>query len=117
MSDNDDHRAPDPPDPDRRGREAYRVPAVVAAVRILDALAGLDAAGASLSQIARMTGRSKSTVFNLLATLEAEGLVAREPAGRHYVLGARLMPLGTAAGRAAHRRPGPELDAEGAPVS
>ncbi len=83
------------------GGEAYRVPAVVGAIRALDALAALDGAGASLSDVARAIGRSKSTVFNLLTTLQAEGLVTRDPATRRYHLGARLIPLGQAAAREA----------------
>ena len=79
----------------------YRVPAVVAAIGALDALAGLNGAGASLSELARMIGRSKSTVFNLLSTLEAEGLVSRDDDTRRYHLGARLIPLGAAAAREA----------------
>ena len=81
--------------------EAYRVPAVVAAIRILDVLAAQNGQGASLSEIARSIERSKSTVFNVLSTLEAEGLVARHPASRRYHLGSRLVPLGAAAARAA----------------
>jgi DNA-binding IclR family transcriptional regulator len=81
--------------------EGYRVPAVVAAVRALDALAGLNGAGASLSELARLIDRSKSTVFNLLSTLESEGLVSRDAATRRYHLGARLIPLGSAAAREA----------------
>lgn len=78
---------------------AYQVPAVVGAVRALDALAALDGEGATLSEIARAIERSKSTVFNLMATLEVEGLVVRDPATRRYHLGARLVPLGAAAAR------------------
>jgi IclR family acetate operon transcriptional repressor len=77
----------------------YRVPAVVGAVRALDALAALSGAGASLSEVARTIGRSKSTVFNLLHTLEDEGLVFRDPGTHRYHLGARLVPLGAAAAR------------------
>lgn len=79
----------------------YRVPAVVAAVRALDALAALNGAGATLSEVARTIERSKSTVFNLLVTLEDEGLVFRDPGTRRYHLGARLVPLGAAAAREA----------------
>ncbi|HSJ73464.1 MAG TPA: IclR family transcriptional regulator [Miltoncostaeaceae bacterium] len=79
----------------------YRVPAVVGAVRALDALAALSGAGATLSEVARAIGRSKSTVFNLLRTLEDEGLVFRDPGTHRYHLGARLVPLGAAAAREA----------------
>ena len=77
----------------------YRVPAVVGAVRALEALAGLSGAGATLSEVARTIGRSKSTVFNLLHTLEDEGLVVRDPGTSRDHLGARLVPLGAAAAR------------------
>jgi IclR family acetate operon transcriptional repressor len=80
---------------------AYRVPAVVGAVRALDALASLSGTGATLSEVARAIGRSKSTVFNLLGTLEDEGLVYRDADTRRYHLGARLVPLGAAAAREA----------------
>ncbi len=83
----------------------YRVPAVVGAVRALDALAGLGGAGATLSEVARTIGRSKSTVFNLLHTLEDEGLVFRDAATHRYHLGARLVPLGAAAAREARPLP------------
>ena len=85
----------------RAPAKGYRVPAVVSAIRVLDALAGLNGAGAPLSELARMIDRSKSTVFNLLSTLEAEGLVSRDAATRRYHLGARLIPLGSAAAREA----------------
>ena len=74
---------------------------MVGAVRALDALAALDGTGATLSEIARAIERSKSTVFNLMGTLEVEGLVVRDPTTRRYHLGARLVPLGAAAAREA----------------
>jgi IclR family acetate operon transcriptional repressor len=79
--------------------QRYRVPAVMAAIDVLDALARQGAAGATLAELVRATGRSKSTMHNLLGTLEAEGFVGREPGGRRFRLGARLVELGAAAAR------------------
>jgi DNA-binding IclR family transcriptional regulator len=72
---------------------------VVAAIDVLDALARQGSTGATLAELVRTTGRSKSTLHNLLATLETEGFVGREPGGRRFRLGARLVELGTAAAR------------------
>jgi IclR family transcriptional regulator, acetate operon repressor len=79
--------------------ERYRVPAVMAAIDILDALARQGTAGATLAELVRLTGRSKSTLHNLLATLEGEGFVGREQGERRFRLGARLVELGAAAAR------------------
>lgn len=78
---------------------AYRVPAVVAAAELLRALAAAGASGATLSELARTTGRSKSSVHNLLATLCDEALVARLHDTRRFHLGPALVPLGAAAVR------------------
>jgi IclR family acetate operon transcriptional repressor len=77
----------------------YRVPAVSATVRILSQLAAADGAGASQAELARETGISKSTIHNLLGTLEEAGYVRRSAATRRYQLGGALIPLGTAAAR------------------
>jgi len=79
--------------------DGYRVPAVVATSRIFTVLAELDGVGATLSEISRSIGRPKSSVFNLLSTLQAEGLVVSDPDSRRYHLGPRLIPLGAAAAR------------------
>ncbi|MGD9694296.1 MAG: IclR family transcriptional regulator [Thermoleophilia bacterium] len=81
--------------------EPYRVPAVVSAIRALEVLEGLNGTGASLSEIARRIDRSKSTVFNLLTTLESEGFLYRDPVSLWFHLGPRLIPLGAAAAREA----------------
>lgn len=79
--------------------ERYLVPAVVAAGRLLTALAQADGDSPTQAELARDLGLSKSTAHNLLATLEQLGLVQRDPASRRYRLGAALVPLGQAAAR------------------
>jgi len=74
----------------------YRVQSVDRAVDLLEILAGADADGLALAQIADALGTSKSTAFALLKTLTARGLVA--PMGtkktRRYRLGLALARLG-----------------------
>ena len=58
---------------------------------ILDSIAG-DAAGATLSDLARITGSPKTSLVGLLAGLCAEGCLLRDGAGR-YALGPRIHAL------------------------
>jgi IclR family transcriptional regulator, acetate operon repressor len=75
----------------------YKVPAVSSAIRILGELAQVDGNGASQSDLVRETGISKSTMHNLLATLESGGFVRRSSSTGRYQLGGALIPLGAAA--------------------
>lgn len=77
-------------------RRPRTVPAVERAVRVLRALAA-DGAARRLSDLGRTLGLSKSTLSDLLATLEAHGLVERDGDVRGYRLGATLLELGSAA--------------------
>ncbi len=52
-----------------------------------------------LRELAQATGLNKSTVFRLLAALEAEGLVMRNPLSGGYRLGVELIALGGCAVR------------------
>jgi DNA-binding IclR family transcriptional regulator len=79
--------------------ERYAVPAVGAAIRILAELVHTDHDGATQADLARETGVSKSSMHSLLATLEREGYVRRDPRTRRYTLGGALIPLGAAAAR------------------
>ncbi len=47
-----------------------------------------------LSEVTRLTGLNKTTVFRLLSALEDEGLVQRAPEGEAYRLGPELAALG-----------------------
>jgi len=75
----------------------YRVPAVVSAAKILRELRRIGGGGATQSELVRATGLSKSTMHNLLSTLEEEGLVSRDSRTREYRLGPTLITLGAAA--------------------
>ncbi len=74
------------------------VPAVVSAARILRALAdGNGEVGLTQAELSRRLEISKSSLHNLLRTLEAERLITRDPGSRAYRLGRALIPLGAAA--------------------
>lgn len=80
----------------------YRVPAVESASRVLALLIDTDDNGASMSELCAGTGISKSTMHNLLGTLQASGYVRRTAATRRYHLGGALIALGAAASRQVH---------------
>ncbi|HFC04133.1 MAG TPA: IclR family transcriptional regulator [Rhizobiales bacterium] len=69
---------------------------IARAAQILDALAA-SADGKSLSEIARITSFSKTTVHRVLASLIDVGFVVREPQSRSYRLGSILAEIGRAA--------------------
>ncbi|MCB0870827.1 MAG: IclR family transcriptional regulator [Solirubrobacterales bacterium] len=77
----------------------YQVPAVVGAISVLNELSGTGESGATQSELAQATGLSKSTMHNLLSTLEIHGFVRREANTRQYHLGPALIPLGNEATR------------------
>ena len=77
----------------------YQVPAVVGAISVLNELYGTGEAGATLSDLVKTTGLSKSTMHNLLSTLESHGFVRRDANTRQYRLGPALIPLGNEATR------------------
>ncbi|MDN4641491.1 IclR family transcriptional regulator [Agreia sp. PsM10] len=67
------------------------VPAVMRAVRILDVMAQ-NKGPVTLSEIARATGMAKSSISNLMTTLQAAGM-ARQ-LSRGWVLGYKVLELG-----------------------
>lgn len=75
----------------------YRVPAVVATMKVLRELRRIGDDAATQSELVRATGLSKSTMHNLLSTLEEERVVSRDPRTREYRLGPALITLGAAA--------------------
>lgn len=77
----------------------YQVPAVVGAISVLNELAGTGESGATQSELVGATGLSKSTMHNLLSTLESHGFVRRDRNSRQYQLGPALIPLGNEATR------------------
>lgn len=77
----------------------YQVPAVVGAISVLHELSGNGETGVTQSELVQATGLSKSTMHNLLSTLESHGFVRREANTRQYRLGPALIPLGNEATR------------------
>ncbi len=75
----------------------YTVPAVAAALQLLMHMRDMSEGQASLSELSRAVGMSKSTVFGLLRTLEMAGFVEMDPPTKRYGLGSALIGLGEAA--------------------
>ncbi|MEJ2352496.1 MAG: IclR family transcriptional regulator [Anaerolineales bacterium] len=76
-------------------RQSGTIQSVERAIMILEQLA--DCGGsASLSDLARSLGLSRSTVHGLLATMRQRGFVTQDSNG-HYALGIKLFELGTLA--------------------
>jgi IclR family acetate operon transcriptional repressor len=86
--------------------------AVARAVSLLKAFSDARR-GWRLTDLARAAHLHKATAHRLLAALEREGMVTRDPAGEHYRLGPEAIALGARAARASDLRAivGPELDA------
>ncbi|MDO8186245.1 IclR family transcriptional regulator [Conexibacter sp. JD483] len=82
----------------RAAGERYRVPAVMAAASILEAIARAPE-GLTHTELVRELELSKSSAHNLLTTLESLGWVRRDPRGRAYRLGGGLVRLGAFAVR------------------
>lgn len=78
---------------------AQRVQSVARAAELLKAL-GAHGAPATAFELADRCGLNRSTAWRILATLEAEGLVERDPATGRYGVGYALVALGAAAGHA-----------------
>lgn len=73
------------------------MPAVERAVRVLRALQA--SGGRRLSELSLDLGLSKSSLSELLATMEESGIVERDPVSRAFRLGPALVELGLAARR------------------
>ncbi|MEW6046987.1 MAG: helix-turn-helix domain-containing protein, partial [Bacillota bacterium] len=66
----------------------YTINSVARAVQIIELLAA-EGDAVRLSDLSERLGLNRTTLFHLLATLQAHGWVARDPA-RRYALGARF---------------------------
>jgi IclR family KDG regulon transcriptional repressor len=73
----------------------YRAPAVLHAVRLLEAFVD-GPAEYGISELSRQVGLSKSTVHRLVATLVEVGWLERNPTTDKYRLGLKLFELGSA---------------------
>lgn len=80
---------------------AARSTGVQSVERALDVLEVLAASGREMgiSELGQATSLPYATIHRLTATLVQRGYVRQDPRSRKYVLGARLVELGTAAGR------------------
>ena len=83
---------------DGSGKDSYLqlVPAVDQAVRLLSSLANTVGGEASLTQLTKEVGISKSKGLAILNTLRNAGLVARDDRTKNYALGANLLLLSRA---------------------
>jgi IclR family KDG regulon transcriptional repressor len=70
----------------------YTVSSLDRALTILEVLANHPNSG--VSELAQLTGSTKSQAFRLLYTLEQRGYVRKDPARRTYTLGYRVLYLG-----------------------
>jgi DNA-binding IclR family transcriptional regulator len=76
---------------------AQRVQSVARAAELLKAL-GAHGGPATVFDLADRCGLNRSTAWRILATLEDEGLVERDPATGRYEVGYALVALGAVAG-------------------
>ena len=76
---------------------AQRVQSVARAAELLKAL-GAHGGPATVFELADRCGLNRSTAWRILATLEDEGLVERDPATGRYGVGYALVALGAGAG-------------------
>src|SRR3954470_9569818 len=76
---------------------AQRVQSVARAAELLKAL-GAHGEPATVFDLADRCGLNRSTAWRILATLEDEGLVERDPASGRYAVGYALVALATRAG-------------------
>lgn len=73
----------------------YTISAVDRALALLEVLA--EHPGSRVSDLANLTGNTKSLVFRLIYTLEQRGYVIKDPATRTYTLGFHTIYLGSRA--------------------
>jgi IclR family transcriptional regulator, acetate operon repressor len=73
------------------GRSPH-VQSVTRAAHLLKAIATTDGA-TTARDLAEHAGINRATAWRILQTLEAEGLVSRDPRTRHYAIGASLVDI------------------------
>jgi DNA-binding IclR family transcriptional regulator len=84
-------------------RAEYRIDAVRNAVRLLRALAE-SGRPLGVTELGKMLGMNKASVFRLLLTLGEQGFVRQDPRTRAYGLGPELVVIGQAAAESLHFR-------------
>ncbi len=75
-----------------------RVQSLERAIALLDAVADASPGGAPVAGLALRCGLNRATAWRLLGTLEAHGLVDRDPATQRYSVGFAVSRLAASAG-------------------
>lgn len=75
-----------------------RVQSLQRALALLDAIAGASPRGATVAELAFTCGINRATAWRLLATLESNGFVERDPATSRYEIGHTVTRLAAASG-------------------
>jgi DNA-binding IclR family transcriptional regulator len=75
-----------------------RVQSVDRALRLLEAVAAAAPAGETVAELAARCGLNRATAWRLLGTLEANGMVERDPSSNRYQVGLALIRMSSAAG-------------------
>jgi len=75
-----------------------RVQSLQRALALLDAIAGGSPRGATVAELAFTCGINRATAWRLLATLESNGFVERDPATSRYEIGYTVARLAAASG-------------------
>jgi DNA-binding IclR family transcriptional regulator len=75
-----------------------RVQSLERAIALLEAVADVSPEGEAVAALAMRCGLNRATAWRLLATLEAHGLVDRDPATQRYSVGFAVSRLAASAG-------------------
>jgi len=90
--------SPPPTHPTADGAAPRGVQSVDRALSLLAAVADSSPRGATSSQLAERCGLNKATAWRLLGSLEAHGLVQRDPLSGRYSVGHAVIRMSAAAG-------------------
>ena len=82
----------------RSGVERGRVQSVQRAIALLDAIAVGPPAGQTVAELAQACRINRATAWRLLATLEAQAAVERDPVTSRYQIGYLVTRLAAASG-------------------
>ena len=77
---------------ERKSDKHYPVPSIHRAFILLETLAE-NPSGLGVSDLARLSGWPKSSVYNILATLAADGYVTQDPESGRYRMSIKLVSL------------------------
>ena len=80
------------------GSQSGRVQSVDRALKLLDGVAAAAPAGETAGVLAAQCDINRATAWRLLGTLEAHGLVERDPSTNRYKVGLALIRMSAAAG-------------------